>query len=617
MTRGRLVAAILGAAGLLALYLLWPETAGVPPVVTPVQAVTPKPVTRNEVEPIRPPVRLPRADLSDAGQLLRCELSGRVVSVTRQEGIVGAELSLKHQGAVTSVRTGPKGFFEFQTTSEGNWTLAAIIAPGFHPYAPQWGHSPFELHLRRGVRVGGLRFVLTAQVDYRGRVVGPDEAPISGAEISVLGGDRALLGPASTRVSDAEGRFVFQAEDEAVVVARHPRYLTSRETVDFAVTITHELKLKMEPLAPDAGPRGRGQLRGSVVDDKRVPVPSALVTASSSGGEAEVEGLTDADGRFAFEVEAGDWWVTARDEGRVPASTSADVPGKAVELVLERGRIRGTVADSHGHPVSAFAVLVRTRDGPLERGEATVHSVIDGHGAFVVEGLAAGAYSVSAQATGLSPSSEVNVDVPALGEATAQIILGRGGAVAGRVVSRKSGSPLEHARVALESESETPTRALQIAGGEARTIGDGSFVLDGVPVHRVSLLVSADHHHARLLSAIEVKEGETTQVGTIDLGQLEKDENPRIELVGIGAVLRAEGDVLVVLEVMPGSGASEVGLRPDDALVTIDGEQTAALGFAGGVERIRGAENSSVHLRVRRGEATIELDVPRRRVVTP
>jgi C-terminal processing protease CtpA/Prc len=74
-------------------------------------------------------------------------------------------------------------------------------------------------------------------------------------------------------------------------------------------------------------------------------------------------------------------------------------------------------------------------------------------------------------------------------------------------------------------------------------------------------------------------------------------------------------DVLMVIDVVEGGGAAEVGLQRGDALITIDGEKTSVLGFLGGVEKIRGAENSSVHLVVRRGGAAVEVDVPRRRIM--
>ncbi len=85
--------------------------------------------------------------------------------------------------------------------------------------------------------------------------------------------------------------------------------------------------------------------------------------------------------------------------------------------------------------------------------------------------------------------------------------------------------------------------------------------------------------------------------------------------MGVGAVLKAEGDGLRVVDVLPESGASAAGLIEGDLLVGIDGERALTLGFSGSVDRIRGPQNSTVHLAVRRADGTtLELDVPRRRI---
>ena len=93
-------------------------------------------------------------------------------------------------------------------------------------------------------------------------------------------------------------------------------------------------------------------------------------------------------------------------------------------------------------------------------------------------------------------------------------------------------------------------------------------------------------------------------------------QEPRVELVGIGAVLAAKDDVLVVGKLLPGGGAEAAGLAAGDAIGAVDGVPVAGLGFEGSVQRIRGPENTSVVLLVKKasgGEAT-NVSVVRRRV---
>jgi C-terminal processing protease CtpA/Prc len=99
---------------------------------------------------------------------------------------------------------------------------------------------------------------------------------------------------------------------------------------------------------------------------------------------------------------------------------------------------------------------------------------------------------------------------------------------------------------------------------------------------------------------------------TIDLAEVARGEQPTMEYVGIGAVLRASGDAMVIEEVVPGGGAAEVGLLPGDGIVSIKNVPAVTLGFAGSVQLIRGPEGTFVHLTVRRNGDAFWRDIRRR-----
>ena len=133
---------------------------------------------------------------------------------------------------------------------------------------------------------------------------------------------------------------------------------------------------------------------------------------------------------------------------------------------------------------------------------------------------------------------------------------------------------------------------------------------------RRSLFFASEGHHARLVS-VEVEAGKSGGPIEVLLTPLAQGEQPRLELVGIGAVLQAREDVLVITQVIAGGGASEVGLVAGDAVVSIEGQLTSNLGFLGGVELIRGQEGTWVLMSVRRADGSLtDLRVPRR-VISP
>jgi membrane-associated protease RseP (regulator of RpoE activity) len=148
---------------------------------------------------------------------------------------------------------------------------------------------------------------------------------------------------------------------------------------------------------------------------------------------------------------------------------------------------------------------------------------------------------------------------------------------------------------------------------DAVTGADGAFVLEGIPGTGVALTVSAPGHNTRIVSGVR-----PPSAGVIELTATEADAGPKVELVGIGAVLKARGDALVIGEVMPGSGAQAAGLAPGDELVRIDGTLVTELGFIGAIQRIRGPEGTQVLISVRKaGQSSVkELRVSRKKIGT-
>jgi hypothetical protein len=66
---------------------------------------------------------------------------------------------------------------------------------------------------------------------------------------------------------------------------------------------------------------------------------------------------------------------------------------------------------------------------------------------------------------------------------------------------------------------------------------DGKFVLQGLQEAPLGVFASAPDHHARIISVPAIHDGEARAPMTIELSPVQPGEDPRVELVGIGAVL--------------------------------------------------------------------------------
>jgi len=301
-----------------------------------------------------------------------------------------------------------------------------------------------------------------------------------------------------------------------------------------------------------------------------------------------------------------------------------DVAAGRKDLVLEltQGtKLVGTVRDAaNGKPMPSFSLGVSTRRGPLQRVPLTQLAFIDAQGRYELAGVPPGSYVVQVAAHGYAPS-ETNVEVArgASGPVTTDFSLARGAKLTGRVVEEGSGQPLERARISVEGYGVEGALSLRY---DAITDARGEFTLEGLPTGAVSLHVSADQHHSRIISNIPVRP-DATPPRLIELRKTEAGEEPQVELVGIGAVLAARDDALVLGEVMTGGGAAEAGLVKGDGIVRIDGRPVVELGFTDAVQRIRGPEGSQLVLGVRRASAAgtggspapvVDITVTRRRI---
>jgi len=560
----------------------------------------------------RQPLRLSPTHVREAAEEIHGAFAGEVRSHADDAPVADAELTFEHAGATFSTRTTGEGRFFLRPPEAGTYSLAAVTAEGFQPFAPAWGHSPrsFTAIPRRVVE--GIVIHLVPQARYLVEVVSAEGEPVEGAEVTLRSlDDAALVRTDAAATTDVRGEAEIDAVDDAIVEARHPDHGVGRARVNLRAQIERTVRVRFDPRRSDTF-AADDAIAGVVRDEAGHPVADALVAARHHrGGERALHpnasALTDAEGRFRLEgLDAGRYALRAAAEGHGPGDArGVEVGREDVEIVLgSEGRIRGRVAGAEG-PASGFAVVVERMAGELEAHHAGSVAEYDPEGRFEIEGLASGRYRVTATAPGAAPA-EATTEVRAGSTSDVGTLeLGAAGSVRGLITSREL--PVVGARVRLEGRlgnADLPTSQ------SATTDASGTFVLGGLAPGRRSLVVVAEDHHARIQSGVVVTAGTETQL-EIALRPLEEDEEPSLELAGIGARLGARGDDLFIWGIVDGGGAQAAGLARRDQVLAVDGVPVSDLGFQGAIERIRGPEGSEVVLTVRRGEEELVFRVRR------
>ena len=321
------------------------------------------------------------------------------------------------------------------------------------------------------------------EIALRGTVRGPDRAPVKDALVTARATNARWDEPPATTRTDAAGTF--------------------RLVVKGAVP--HDLRVEAAPLAPrtlrDVRP-GKdldvtlepGQVLEGTVRDGTTgrPVAEAKVRAAVEGfagtEEGGLRGATDTEGRFRLAgAGRGSHLVTATARGFGRAGRAGVRPGKPVELILTPGpTVFGTVRLPDGRPAPAVAVRPDSAIG-FRRPDAV--ATTDREGRFEVDDLSPGVYRLWALHPKWPPASSEELTVGSDGEVEADVVLGRGGRAAGRLVDPE-GRPLA-GRVSLLEVGGVQVPAAVAEAVRAEAGGDGRFLLTRVPAAPVVLAARA------------------------------------------------------------------------------------------------------------------------------
>jgi protocatechuate 3,4-dioxygenase beta subunit len=525
--------------------------------------------------------------------------------------VPSAALTFLRAGTAFGADATTEGSFALEGLEPGVYELYSISASGYAPFQAGLGRGGITLRVDANTRLREVTFSLRALWFVDGTVIDPTGATVAGAEVNGLEGD----GERST--TDAQGHFDIGCSLGAVLEARHERFAPGRVVCDRSAELGRPISIRLAARTASAP----GSIAGRVVGADGRGIEGALVSAERRDGPHSTtlvsEVASGADGRFSIEaLEAGAYDVSAAAEPLATAFANGVRTGER-ELVLRLvagGRLSGLVREGESaQPIAGFSIVLWPMRGALERGSAIVRTLFAPDGRFVIAALPPGDYSVTALSAGWPSADEHRVVITAGATVEVLLELARGGRVHGTVHDQSTGRPIPGAQVALESTLGDERSAVPLL---ASSTSDerGAFELRGIGAERFSLVVSAAEHHHKLLTGLTLRVGRKLGPLRVELEPTAPGEAPKLELHGIGAVLRVQGDAVIVADVVPESGAAQAGLAPGDRILAVDGLPVASLGFKGTIEHIRGPEGTAVRLGIRRGETETDLVAERRRV---
>jgi protocatechuate 3,4-dioxygenase beta subunit len=169
--------------------------------------------------------------------------------------------------------------------------------------------------------------------------------------------------------------------------------------------------------------------------------------------------------------------------------------------------IRGRVRSKAGQPIA-------DADGARDRhahGERPQRARSEADGTFVLAGLEAGVYRVTAEAVGFGQEDKT----AEAGGDPLDLVLSPAGTVTGRVVDDR-GQPVESFRVSAAA-AESSGRMMRMPRFEEAVSEDGRFTLSNLAAGTYVVTATAPERAAGTVTGVKVAEGQTVDVGTVKL----------------------------------------------------------------------------------------------------
>lgn len=261
----------------------------------------------------------------------------------------------------------------------------------------------------------------------------------------------------------------------------------------------------------------RATIRGTVVDAAYLPVAGAIVSF-----ERDITRFarTAADGTFALAGGGTSAYVAlvAYRIGQATHATGFGGPDAPVTLVLGgAGSIAGTVVRNDGSQPDRFEVIVRS---PLAASSPaigrTTRTFLHTRGAFLLDGLPAGAFQLGAAINGVETWMEV-VLAPDQQLTGIALTIPPIATITGRVVDADTRAPIADARLNLRCDRNGEplafTHADQVSGA------DGAFEIRDLPPGACSIEIAPPPSHVRANQQVTVPDRGIGHIGELALAR--------------------------------------------------------------------------------------------------
>ncbi|MSR46012.1 MAG: hypothetical protein EXS13_02925 [Planctomycetes bacterium] len=383
--------------------------------------------------------------------------------------------------------------------------------------------QPQVISLTDESTVDSIRLLLTDGAALRGRVADPSGAPVAGARVvatppfdpfAMFAAGGMQMREPWIALTDASGRFALPglaagltldltATATGFAPSAHQKVVTAlRQTVQADLILQKSGRIDVivhdssgQPLTNVACTLGAAELK---LDELATSAESFRGTRRQLDpqGRATFEGL--AVGKWQIRIDRAPWLEAKRAvELRETGETAT------VEFVVELGKeLQGRVAARDGTPLAGARVTAVEPPSIMNvmraaRGSGRRQATTDADGRFLLLGLGAGQFDVTARAIGYD---EATVSAAA-GGPPIEIVLPTRGAFEGIVISQQSGKPLHEFTLHLERKSTGGGGMFDVADMQ-RTVPlslafaheQGKFRVAGVAPGELRIAITAAGH---------------------------------------------------------------------------------------------------------------------------